>query len=92
MAVIGESGLLAARSRPRTRVHQAVLRREYDTFCVAVMREPVSPEGIGWVQLDREWLDVVEGVSPGMIGMALRASPRPRTRRRPSNRCPLRSR
>lgn len=66
----GESGLLAARSRPGPGVHQAVLRREHDMFCIAVMREPAPAEGIGWAQLDQEWTDAAGEASPGVIGTA----------------------
>ncbi|HET9253719.1 MAG TPA: CATRA conflict system CASPASE/TPR repeat-associated protein [Pseudonocardiaceae bacterium] len=67
---MGESGLLAVRSRPGPGVHQVVLRREHDTFCVSVMREPAPAEGISWAQLDRQWSDVAGKVSPGVIGTA----------------------
>jgi hypothetical protein len=65
-----ESGLLAARSRPGPGVHQAVLCREHDTFCITVMREPAPTEGIGWAQLDQQWTDVAGRASPGVIGTA----------------------
>ena len=64
--VVDGSGLLAARSRPGPGVHQAVLRREHDTFCITVMREPAPTEGIGWAQLDQQWTDAAGQASPAM--------------------------
>ncbi|MGH3937835.1 MAG: CATRA conflict system CASPASE/TPR repeat-associated protein [Pseudonocardiaceae bacterium] len=64
------SGVLAARTRPGAGVHQAVLRREHDAFCLSIMREPDPAEGLGWVELDQEWAVTVGQPSPGVIGAA----------------------
>lgn len=55
----GPSGVVAARTRPGSRVQQAVLRREHDTFCLAVMREPAPEDGVGWAELARQWSTVM---------------------------------
>lgn len=68
--IVGEPGLLAARNRPGPGVYQAMLRREHDTFCITVMREPAQAEGIGWAQLDQKWTDAAGEASPGVIGTA----------------------
>lgn len=62
------TGMLAARTRPGAGVHQAVLRREHDAFCLSVMREPAFADGIGWGELDHDWSVTVGQLSPGVIG------------------------
>lgn len=71
----GQSGVLAARTRPGPGVHQAVLRREHDTFCLTVMREPAPEDGVSWAELDRQWSEAIDeetigGASTGVIGVA----------------------
>lgn len=66
----GSAGLLAARTRPGPGVHQAVLRREHDMYCLSVMLEPDPSTGIGWSELDRDWNQVVESMSTRAIGSA----------------------
>ncbi len=68
--VTDQQGVLAGRSRPGPGMHQAVLRREHDTLCLTVMREPAPADGIGWTELDRDWTDVAGQPSPGVIGSA----------------------
>lgn len=66
----GASGLLAARTRPGAGVHQAVLRREHDVFCLSVMLEPDPADGIGWTELDRRWSVAMGQPSSGVLGVA----------------------
>lgn len=71
----GSSGVVAARTRPGSGVQQAVLRREHDTFCLAVMREPAPDDGASWAELDRQWSRAIDeqamGQPPtGVIGVA----------------------
>lgn len=66
----GATGLLAARTRPGTGVHQAVLRREHDVFCLSVVLEPDPTDRIGWAELDRQWSASMEQPSSGTVGVA----------------------
>ncbi|MYV97756.1 hypothetical protein GT354_05590 [Streptomyces sp. SID3343] len=65
-------GLSAARSRPGG-MHQVVLRREYDTFCLSAVLEPDTVEGVTWSELDARWSRVerAAGAAPsGVLGSA----------------------
>ncbi len=55
-------GTFAARTRPGNGVHQAVLRREHDVFCLSVAMEPDS----GWTELEQRW-DAVD--ASGALGV-----------------------
>lgn len=56
------AGAFAARTRTGNGVHQAVLRREHDVFCLSVTMEPDG----GWAELERRW----DAVSPsGALGV-----------------------
>jgi len=66
------TGLLAGRKRPEPGgpyVQEMLVRREHDTFCLTVMREP---PGETWSRLDQEWSDTLDGLTatPGVIGSA----------------------
>ncbi|MFI6504514.1 CATRA conflict system CASPASE/TPR repeat-associated protein [Nonomuraea typhae] len=69
----GATGLLAARTRAGGGVHQAVLRREHDVFCLSVMLEPDPAGGVGWTGLDRRWSEIMDTAGrppPGVLGVA----------------------
>jgi hypothetical protein len=66
----GVTGVLAARTRPGSGVYQAIFRREHDMFCVSVMLEPASADGIGWAELDQLWSVTLGRPSPGTLGVA----------------------
>jgi hypothetical protein len=66
------TGLLAGIHRPGVavpHVEEALLRREHDTFCLSVMREPA---GASWAGLEQDWLRLTDGLAPppGLIGIA----------------------
>ena len=50
-------------------MQQALLRREHDTLCLSVMREPSNGR---WVDLEREWTQAVHEspAPPGLLGVA----------------------
>lgn len=58
------SGLLAACKRPGSGIEQAVMRREHDVFCLAVMLAPEPVAGATWRQLDQRWTSAVAGIPP----------------------------
>ena len=67
------TGLLAGIRRPGAtapHVEEALLRREHDTFCLSLMREPA---GATWASLEQDWLRVTRGLKApsGLIGVAL---------------------
>jgi CASPASE and TPR Repeat-associated protein len=63
-------GPVAARTRPGVGVYQAILRRENDVFCLSVMMEPDRDAGIGWTDLEQQWLAVLGPPPPGMLSVA----------------------
>jgi hypothetical protein len=68
----GPAGLLAGLRRPDSaapHVEEALLRREHDTFCLSLMREPA---GTTWQDLQTSWAELVRGLDtpPGLIGVA----------------------
>ncbi len=66
----GPSGVIDARTRPGSGVHQAVLRREHDTLCLTVMREPAPEDGVSWAELNRQWETAMGEPPTGVIGVA----------------------
>jgi hypothetical protein len=65
-------GLLAGLRHPGAaapHVQEALLRREHDTFCLSVMREPAEST---WVRLQEEWDRAMGELvpSPGVLGTA----------------------
>ncbi|MFB7168080.1 CATRA conflict system CASPASE/TPR repeat-associated protein [Streptomyces sp. NPDC056242] len=70
--VRGTRGLLAARKRPGTGVWQAALRREHDVLCLSVMLAPDAADGLGWMELDAQWSEVVRAQrhEAGVLGSA----------------------
>ncbi|GAA2974703.1 hypothetical protein LV75_001856 [Actinokineospora diospyrosa] len=63
-------GVLAARTRPGSGIHQAVLRREHDVFCLSVVVEPDPADGLLWADLDAQWSAVMAPPTPGVLGVA----------------------
>jgi hypothetical protein len=69
---VAAQGVLAGLRRPDTGVpfvEEALLRREHDTFCLSVMREPA---GADWSSLQRDWLEATYDLAlpPGLLGSA----------------------
>ncbi len=66
------SGLLAACKRPGSGIEQAVVGREHDIFCLAVMLAPEPVAGVTWSQLDqrgrRPWQESLRRRRRGRYG------------------------
>ncbi|WP_146220475.1 CATRA conflict system CASPASE/TPR repeat-associated protein [Geodermatophilus normandii] len=85
------SRLLAGRQAPlpdeqgAPHVQQALLRREHDSLCISVVREPPPASRKGWCELDDEWSEVVRHIPspPGLLGSARLFVAQVRARRPP---------
>lgn len=64
----GPGGVLAARRSTGPGMHQMVLRRLPDVFCLAVLRAPAATDGLGWLELDAQWSSVLRQPTSGVIG------------------------
>lgn len=58
---------LAARQRPGAAIEQALVLRAHDVLSLVVMLAPEPSAGIGWNQLDRQWLAAAWEAPPAAV-------------------------